>query len=37
MNWKTAVEGYWLARRRDMSKHTVRDYQLTFRRFAEYH
>ena len=36
MNWKTAVEGYWLARRRDMSKHTVRDYQLTFRRFAEH-
>lgn len=36
MNWDTAVEGYWLARRRDMSAHTVRDYTLTFRRFGEF-
>ena len=36
MNWDTAVDGYWLARRRDMSAHTVRDYALTFRRFGEF-
>jgi len=26
-----AIEGYWLAKRRDFSAHTVSDYQLTFR------
>ena len=36
MNWDTALEGYWLARRRDLSPHTVRDYELTFRRFREF-
>jgi integrase/recombinase XerD len=32
----TAFEGYWLARQRNLSPHTVRDYQLTFRRFQEH-
>lgn len=36
MNWDTALDGYWLARRRDLSPHTVRDYELTFRRFREF-
>ena len=36
MNWDTALDGYWLARRRDMSAYTVRDYELTFRRFREF-
>ena len=31
-----AVEGFWLARRRDMSHRTYQDYELTFRRFAEF-
>jgi len=31
-----ALEGYWLAKRRDFSSHTVSDYQLTFRRFSEF-
>lgn len=31
-----AIEGYWLAKRRDFSAHTVSDYQLTFRRFGEF-
>lgn len=34
MNWDTAVEGFWLARRRDLSEHTMADYGLTFRRFG---
>lgn len=36
MNFATAVEGYWLARRRDFSRHTVADYAVTFRRFASF-
>ena len=36
MNWDTALDGYWLARRRDLSPHTIRDYELTFRRFREF-
>lgn len=32
----TAFEGFWLARQRNLSPHTVRDYQLTFRRFQTY-
>ena len=36
MNWDTALEGYWVARRRDMSPYTVRDYELTFKRFREF-
>ena len=31
-----ALEGYWLAKRRDFSSHTVSDYQLTLRRFSEF-
>lgn len=31
-----AIEGYWLAKRRDFSPNTVADYQLTFRRFGEF-
>lgn len=36
MDFITALEGYWLARRRDFSKHTIADYALTFRRFAAF-
>jgi integrase/recombinase XerD len=32
----TALDGYWLARQRNLSANTVRDYQLTFRRLQEY-
>lgn len=35
MLFSTALEGFWLARQRNLSPHTVRDYQLTFRRFQE--
>jgi site-specific recombinase XerD len=31
-----AIEGYWLAKRRNSSPNTVADYQLTFRRFGEF-
>ena len=31
-----AIEGYWLARRRGFSVHTVADYGVTFRRFVEF-
>jgi site-specific recombinase XerD len=31
-----ALDGYWLKKRRDLSPHTVRDYQLTCRRLVEY-
>ncbi len=31
-----AIEGYWLAKRRDLSANTVSDYGLTFRRFSEF-
>lgn len=34
MDFVTALEGYWLSRRRDFSPNTVNDYSLTFRRFA---
>ena len=27
MNWDTALDGYWLARRRDLSPHTVRVFE----------
>lgn len=37
MDWQTAVEGYWLEKRKSVSKNTVADYNGTFRRFAEYH
>jgi hypothetical protein len=29
MNLVTALDGYWLVKERQMSQHTVRDYQLT--------
>jgi len=31
-----AIEGYWLAKRRDFSTNTVNDYTLTFRRLTEF-
>lgn len=34
MHWENALDGYWLARRRSLSKATVLDYNLTFRRFG---
>ena len=34
IDFATAIEGYWLARRRAFSRHTVLDYELTFKRFA---
>ena len=37
MDWQKAVEGYWLEKRKVVSKATVDDYSGTFRRFAEYH
>lgn len=36
MDFLTAIEGYWLARRRDFSAHTVADYSNTFKRFARH-
>jgi integrase/recombinase XerD len=36
MNLVTALDGYWLVKERQMSQHTVRDYQLTFRRLVEF-
>lgn len=36
MKLSTAVEGYWLARKRDFSQNTVNDYSLTFRRFVAF-
>lgn len=36
MDFLTALEGYWLARRRDFSPHTILDYSLTFKRFAKH-
>jgi len=34
IDFLTALEGYWLAKRRNFSTHTIADYELTFRRFA---
>lgn len=34
MQWDHALEGYWLAKRQNMSKSTVSDYTVTFRRFG---
>jgi site-specific recombinase XerD len=34
MRLERAIEGYWLARRRDLSQGTIRDYELTFRRLV---
>jgi integrase/recombinase XerD len=31
-----AIEGYWLARQRDFSPHTIADYGVTFRRLVEF-
>lgn len=36
MLYSDALEGFWLARRRDYSPHTVSDYQLTFKRFQSW-
>lgn len=36
MDFPTALEGYWLARRRDFSQNTINDYSLTFKRFARH-
>jgi integrase/recombinase XerD len=36
MLFKDALDGYWLEKRRDFSRHTINDYQLTFRRLQEY-
>ena len=36
MNWNTAVEGFWITRRRSLSKATRLDYDLTFRRFGDW-
>lgn len=36
MRFSAALEGYWLARRRNFSANTVRDYTLTFTRFQAF-
>ena len=36
MNYTSALEGYWLARRRNFSPNTMRDYTLTFTRFQTF-
>lgn len=36
MRWDDALDGYWLARRRNLSDHTVDDYARTFRRFGQF-
>jgi integrase/recombinase XerD len=37
MQWETAIDGYWLEKRKQFSTATVADYSGTFRRFADYH
>jgi integrase/recombinase XerD len=34
MRWDDALDGYWLARRRNLSTHTIEDYARTYRRFG---
>ncbi len=36
MDFLAALEGYWLARKRDFSTHTVSDYSVTFKRLVKY-
>jgi integrase/recombinase XerD len=36
MLWDEAVEGFWLARSRNLSDHTVSDYSVTFKRFGKW-
>jgi integrase/recombinase XerD len=36
MRLSDALEGYWLTRRMDLSPHTQRDYELSFRRLVEF-
>ena len=36
MRLEDALDGYWLARKRDFSPNTVNDYQRTFTRFCEF-
>lgn len=31
-----ALEGYWLSRRRELSPHTIADYEVTFKRLVEF-
>jgi site-specific recombinase XerD len=37
MLWDTAIEGYWLEKRKSVSDATYDDYARTFRRFGEFH
>lgn len=36
MLWSDALEGFWLSKRQNLSKNTVNDYSVTFRRFGEW-
>lgn len=36
MTLENAIEGFWLAKKRNLSSHTVADYSLTFRRLCEF-
>ena len=36
MHLSAAIQGYWLARKRDLSPDTVTDYRLSFRRLVDY-
>jgi hypothetical protein len=36
MRLDDTLEGHWLSKRRNMSDHTVRDYELSFRRLVEF-
>lgn len=36
MHLESALDGYWIARRRDLSPNTQRDYSLTFSRFSAF-
>jgi len=36
MRFEIALNGYWLDKKRDFSDATIRDYELTFARFAEF-
>lgn len=36
MRLEYAYEGFWLAKRRNYSEHTIADYELTFRRLRQF-
>ena len=36
MRWDDALEGYWLAKRLNLSEHTIEDYTRTFKRFGQF-